>query len=334
MLVNQDRGDRPITDAAVILTATRTSAIRQHRAWTVRLEDDGSFRRTAATSDDGIHWTQSSQSPPFASWQEAVADDPELTLLQNGRPTVFHIDGAENELLLASLLRFGSPGASDTNDWRHAATGTIGLRQISFLPRPDTGKFVAVLGDEYGDTTFSYDDTFSGNLLAQCYWREIWQNDDGTDEYDDPSPLTSGSALVEISPGLCVKYPTDEEAISERPILVVLTNDPERRAAGVMEWIADLQISPDSNALALEPLDADGQLSQQQRAEWESALEDPRYSVTFRLDEATNIALRARLAQDLTYRNIRAALAEPLGENGQRLLRSLQQPYTPPGPPH
>lgn len=81
-----------------------------------------------------------------------------------------------------------------------------------------------------------------------------------------------------------------------------------------------------ASVFALEPLDPDGRLSSSERSAWESALEHDHYSLGLWLDSRTEAALRRKLKDEYpTYDFIRQALADPLGEKGQKVFVDITE---------
>src|SRR5664279_1874342 len=296
----------------VILEATHTIGPDQHRRWNILVTNGGTFDRLNQESSDGTLWTDEVRFGPFATWQDAVMDDPVLTQLRAGSSATFDIDGIQDQLVLASLLRCEVPDDLGEVGWPEGEVGMVGQNKIFFLPRPDTAELVAILG--CGDELPDDECEILGDLLAEYRWS------------DDYFPMSTSytSFLIEFTPGLSLLFPIGD-LIFVAPTVIVLTDLLERRADGIIDWLGNMGGAYSAAVLALEPLDPDNHLTAERTHEWESALEDDRYSLGFWLDHGTDHALRTKLAEDSTYRYIRQALAEPLSENGRTVYTELTE---------
>lgn len=183
---------------AQILRATRRLGPNDHQAWTVRETDRGSYVRTTQDSVDALRWSDEVESRSFATWQQAVVDEPALTDLSASTPIRFEIEGLANQVALAGLLRCKSTEEADDVGWPYGEAGTVGDQKVYFLKRPDTDEYVPVLGDE---------DEILGDAIAEYSWS------------DDYFPVCTEytSTLIEFSPGLAVLRPTGDLLEEELP---------------------------------------------------------------------------------------------------------------------
>lgn len=280
------------------LTARRADA-NESRTW--NFLHDGSedwYLSDKPVSEGSLAGSRSRMSGPFSGWREALRSVPGLTVLTSDRPV--HFEGEIDSLQLVSELTCGSDEDPASVDWPEAEVGSIGEQKIYFIPNPATGSFVAVLGNEYG---------IDGRCLAQYSW---------SDDYF-PMTTTYTCSLIEYAPGSAVVVPEGDIRESVESHFVNLTEDPVKRASAILTW-AELMLGADSALkLALPCLDPHGRLTLDQRQEWEVALNHPCYEISLDLDDQTESVLLRSIEE-----NIQNAFENPLGREGQALLKALK----------
>lgn len=132
--------------------------------------------------------------------------------------------------------------------------------------------------------------------------------------------------LVSVADGVAASIPRgDEIGMGREPGLVdyASDDDPDGQAEALPKWIEGVE-GTFSAAVWLEPLDPYDEMTDKERADWEAALDN--IDASFWLAEAgrdLRRSLRRRLAGNGFYCSVRAALADPDGEEGRALKNSL-----------
>jgi hypothetical protein len=130
---------------------------------------------------------------------------------------------------------------------------------------------------------------------------------------------------VSVADGVAASIPRDDEIEMGRESELVdypPDDDPDGQAEALAKWIADVEATF-SAAVSLEPLDPDGEMTDEERADWEDA--PGNIDVSFSLEAGRDLhrSLRRHLVGDGFYCSVRAALADPGGEEGRALKDSL-----------
>lgn len=140
-----------------------------------------------------------------------------------------------------------------------------------------------------------------------------------------PVSWAGGNTLSLLTPGLGYSRPWGDSADSDDypdPFLD-LPDSPARLGRTLAEWVIDSH-SEVAAALALEPLDVDGTLENEERRAWEKALAEVTLSFDVQVDADVRKPLRENLALlSELYRRTRDSLARPCGDEGQLLAESL-----------
>jgi len=142
------------------------------------------------------------------------------------------------------------------------------------------------------------------------------------------APISSAGSvvLVSVADAVAASIPGGDEIEMGRESELVdypSDDDPDGQAEALVKWIEDVEATF-SAAVRLEPLDPYGEMTDEERADWEAALDN--IDASFSLANAgrdLHRSLRRHLADNGLYCSVRAALADPDGEEGRALRDSL-----------
>jgi hypothetical protein len=151
--------------------------------------------------------------------------------------------------------------------------------------------------------------------------------------FGDSFPASNGGrGLTLLGSGLALSVPLgDEKEFNDTYSVVELPESGPELGWALAGWIVDIEFVTWA-ALLLEPLDPDGKLSADERAEWEELVKPPFGNLLYPSLEAGDWVadLRAGLT-DVSglYERVKDALADPKGADGQSFRKVLEDGNVP-----
>jgi hypothetical protein len=314
---------------SAVLTRSRRCA-RQHQV--LQVEIDGDDWRVTRHETDGSEW-DTTQASGTGGLEAALADEPDLLVLPANCVTYWATDEGKlpSHVLLTRLIvdiaDVAGPTGSEAQDL--AAWTEEDEDILSLFPGTDwvtlrgriNGTRVAALraiDDKAEPAIPVLVDVDEGQLepiedIAMITW---FSESGGA-----PISWDGGNSLSRLNGPIGYArqwgdYGTENEVIT-------LPDDQGELAQVVADWILKCEAAV-AAALAFEPLDPTGTLSDKDRAEWESLLTAPEIEVTVDLPADTVDSMRARLSVDLLYRVTKEALQDPSSGLGQALRAALE----------
>jgi hypothetical protein len=274
----------------------------------------------------------------------AIAAAPELTRMRKGEASFYDLDDYKLDIHdFADLLDCGpADGADEESEWPGEfadAWGDVesgidesGMRGFEAIVRLVTVELASPQGYPYGSTAVVFWTECGGRHVpvvvsgeAPMEEREIASYSWAVDNIGAPMSSAGGVKLVLVADGLTVGIPRDDEFDMGRETELLdypLDNDPDGQAEVLAKWIDEVEATF-SAAVWLEPLDPHGNMTEEEKADWEAALDNVDASFSLDADRDLRRSLRRRLADDGFYRAVRDALADPDGEDGQALKDAL-----------
>ena len=322
-----------------VLSLRRHTADGQRTQWIVAKSGD----RYAVWDDAGSGAWQlgGTHADPAA----AIAAVPALAQVHKGEASFYTLDDRLLDLhnFVALLDCCPADGTDDESEWPDQFAGEwkvidgeiddSGGRGFAAIVRLVTVERTSEPSNSYERTVVVFWAERGGRhtpLLAAnerlIERKEIASYHWAVDNTGAPISWAGSVVLVSVADGVAASIPRGDEIEMGRESELVdypPDDDPDGQAEALTKWIADVEATF-SAAVWLEPLDPYGEMTDEERADWEAALGN--IDASFSLAEAgrgLRRSLRRHLAGDGFYCSVRAALADPDGEEGRALKDSL-----------
>jgi hypothetical protein len=321
-----------------ILAARRRLLSGEREQWTVSRDARGLTVRCLRLHPGGLrHETE--EVIDTQGLADALPRFPELRTLTRGTITGYQLEEDELEPpVLASMLAVdmaGGPEAAEDwpdgvgEEWGQSDAGLLGglVGGLEWFPRWARINGIRVSAVEI---TTPHGDVMQPVLAdedeEELVWireiaRSIWHSE------SDGAPIiwTGGHTLSLLAPGIGYSQPYEDswETVRSGCELLWLPDDPSKLGMVLVDWVSGTE-SDVAAALALEPLDVDGELSDAERQTWDDRL--GAVTVKFEMDvsEQARRSLRESLAErSELYRRTRADLMHPRSQDGQALAAAL-----------
>lgn len=324
--------------AGTVLSLRRHTAGGQRVQWAVAKSGDG----YAVWDDAGTGAWQ----PGVAHADPAalIAAVPALTQVHKGEASSYTLDDRLLDLHDFAALLDSCPadGTDDESEWPDQFAdewkiidGEIddcGGRGFAAILRLVTIERTSEPGNSYERTVVVFWADHSGRRvpLLAANERLIERNEIAgyhwaVDNTGAPISSAGSVVLVRVADGVAASIPGGDEIEMGRESELLdypSDDDPDGQAEALAEWIDDVEATF-SAAVSLEPLDPYGEMTDEERADWEAALDNIDASFSLEAGRDLRRSLRRHLAGNGFYCSVRAALADPDGEEGQALKDSL-----------
>ena len=280
----------------------------------------------------GGSWHDSGAGDHCRDLADALRRIPGLRTLQRGFISEYTIESLEPAVLVTMLQIPAGESAENPDDWPADVAdqwtdSDFALEewapQLSWVPRWATVNGVRVSGIDVGRYVQPVLADEDQQQLVPI--RVIARSSGHSESCGTGVSWTAGNTLSLLAPGLGYTQAWGDSADSDDysgPFLE-LPEGPPQLGRRLAEWVIDTH-GEVAAALALEPLDPDGALDDEERRAWEKALAAVPLSFELQVDAAALKPLRVNLAllSDL-YLRTRGALARPAGADGRMLAESL-----------
>jgi hypothetical protein len=321
-----------------VLSLRRHTIGGQRSQWAVAKSGDG--YAVWGDAGSGVWQLGATHADPAA----AIAAVPALTQVHKGEASFYTLDDRLLNLhdFAALLDCCPAEGTDDESEWPDQFAGEwkvidgeidgCGGRGFAAILRLATVERTSEPGNPYERTVVAFWAEHSGRHtpllaanerliarkeIAGYYW--------AVDNTGAPMSSAGSVVLVSVADGVAASIPGGDEIEMGREFELVdypPDDDPDGQAEALAEWIADVEATF-SAAVWLEPLDPYGEMTDEEQADWEAALDSIDASFSLEAGRDLRRSLRRQLAGDGLYCSVRAALADPDGEEGRALKDSL-----------